>query len=139
MGSVHSANQNRDFKCSVIDPAKPKVKTKWRRGKQLFIRFATFVWIISSFCIDILTKCLTVFIKQGYYINSCSLIYFGGVFLVKIHQISSTTFLRPGAWVTTVTSAAAIGRLESTYFYVEKNHKYHSSQRICLIFVLFRS
>ena len=57
--------------------------------------------------------------------------------MVKIHQISSATFLRPSAWVATVTSAAAIGRLESTYFYVEKIHKYHSSQRICFIFVLF--
>ena len=54
--------------------------------------------------------------KQGYYISSCSLIDFGGVFGVKIHQISSATFLRPGAWVATVTSVAAIGRLESTYF-----------------------
>ena len=58
--------------------------------------------------------------KQGYYISSCSLIDFGGVFGVKIHQISSAIFLRLGAWVATVTSAAAIGRLESTYFYVGK-------------------
>ena len=64
VGSVHSANQNRDFKCSVIDPAKPKMKTKWRHGKQPFIGFATFLWIISSFCIDILTKCFTVFINK---------------------------------------------------------------------------
>ena len=28
---------------------------------------------------------------------------------MKIHQISSASFLRPGAWVATVTSAAAIG------------------------------
>ena len=56
--------------------------------------------------------------KQGYYISSCSLIDFGGVFGVTIYQISSATFLRPGAWVAMVTSAAAIGRLESTYFYV---------------------
>ena len=35
---------------------------------------------------------------------------------MKIHQISSATFLRPGAWVATVMSAATIGRLESTYF-----------------------
>ena len=39
---------------------------------------------------------------------------------MKIHQICSATFLRPGAWVATVTSAAAIGRLESKYFYVKK-------------------
>ena len=32
---------------------------------------------------------------------------------MKIHQISSTTFLRPGAWVATVMSVATIGRLES--------------------------
>ena len=38
--------------------------TKSRRGKQQFIRFATFLWIISSFCVDILTKCLTVFINK---------------------------------------------------------------------------
>ena len=43
---VHSANHNRDFKCSVIDLAKPKLKTKWRSSKQQFIRFATFLWII---------------------------------------------------------------------------------------------
>ena len=77
--------------------------------------------------------------KQGYYISSRSLIDFGGVFGVTIHQISSATFLRPDAWVATVTSAAAIGRLESTYVYVGKSHKYHSSQRICFIFVLFHS
>ena len=41
---------------------------------------------------------------------------------MKIHQISSASFLRPGAWVATVTSAAAIGRLESTYFYVGKKN-----------------
>ena len=34
---------------------------------------------------------------------------------MKIHQISSASFLRPGAWVATVTSAAAIGRLESIF------------------------
>ena len=39
---------------------------------------------------------------------------------MKIHQISSASFLRPGAWVATVTSAAAIGHLESTYFHVGK-------------------
>ena len=101
VGSVHSANQNRDFKCSVIVPAKPKLKTKWRRGKQLFIRFATFIWIISSFCVDILTKCLTVFINKVIILVHVpgSLIDFGGVFGVKIHQISSATFLRLGVWV----------------------------------------
>ena len=123
VGSVHSANQNHDLKCSVTDPAKPKLKTKWRRGKQLFIRFVTFLWINSSFCIDILTKCLTVFINKV---------------IILVHVVW-LTFLWPGAWVATVTSAAAIGRLDSMYFYVEKNHKYHSSHRICFIFVLFRS
>ena len=77
--------------------------------------------------------------KQGYYISACSYIDFGGVFGVTIHQISSATFLQPGAWVATVTSVAAISHLESMYFYVGKNHKYHSSQRICFIFVLFCS
>ena len=37
--------------------------------------------------------------KQGYYISSCSLIDFGGVFGVKIHQLSSATFLQPGAYI----------------------------------------
>ena len=64
MGSVHSAKQNCDFKCSVINCAKLKSKTKWRHGKQQFIRFVTFLWIISSFCVNILTKCLTVFINK---------------------------------------------------------------------------
>ena len=36
---------------------------------------------------------------------------------MKIQQISSMIFLRPGAWVATVTSAAAI---DSTYFMSEK-------------------
>ena len=62
MVSVNSAIQSRDFKCSVINPAKPKLETKWRCSKQQFIRFSTILWIISSFC-DILTKCLTVFIN----------------------------------------------------------------------------
>ena len=52
---------------------------------------------------------------------------------MKIHQISSATFFRPGAWVATVTSAADSGSLESMYFYVGKNHKYNSCQRICFI------
>ena len=34
MGSVHSANQNYDFKLSVIDSAKPKLATKWWSSKQ---------------------------------------------------------------------------------------------------------
>ena len=55
---------------------------------------------------------------------------------MKIHQISSAYFLRPGAWVATVTSAAA---LNQRIFMSEKNHKYYSSQRICFIVVLFRS
>ena len=54
MGSVDSANQNCGFKCSIIDPAKPKLQTKWLSGKQQFFRF-----------IDILTKCLAGFIKKG--------------------------------------------------------------------------
>ena len=58
--------------------------------------------------------------KQGYYISSCSYIDFGGIFVVKIHQINSTTFLRLGACVATVMSMAAIGRLESMCFYVGK-------------------
>ena len=58
---------------------------------------------------------------------------------MKIHQISSATFLRPGAWVSAVMSLAAIGQLESTYFYVGKNHKNNSSQQMFFIFVLFRS
>ena len=57
---------------------------------------------------------------------------------MKIRKISSATFLWPGAWVATEMSAAAIGGLESTHFYVEKNLKNNSSQRICFIF-LFRS
>ena len=59
MLSVISANQNRGFKHSVIDPAKAKLDTK----SQL-IHFATFLWISSSFCVDILTKCMTVFINK---------------------------------------------------------------------------
>ena len=64
VGSVHSANQNRDFKCGAIDPHGTKVEDKMAAGKQQFIRFATFLWIISSFCVDILTKCLTVFMNK---------------------------------------------------------------------------
>ena len=54
--------------------------------------------------------------------------------MVKIHQISSATFLWQGTWVPTVMSTAAISRLESTYFSVGKNNINNSSQRICLIF-----
>jgi len=32
MGPVHSANQDRGYKYSVINPAKPKLKTTRRRG-----------------------------------------------------------------------------------------------------------
>ena len=59
-GFSYSANQNCNFKCS-INPAKPKLETKWQSGKPQFIRFATFLWIISSSCADILT---TVFINK---------------------------------------------------------------------------
>ncbi len=64
MGSADSANEDRDFKSCVINPMKPKLETKWQSGKQQFIRFATFLWIISSFCFDIVTKCLTGFINK---------------------------------------------------------------------------
>ena len=64
VGSVHSANQNRNFKCGSIDPHETKVEYTMAAGKQQFIRFATFLWIISSFCVDILTRCLTVFINK---------------------------------------------------------------------------
>ena len=56
--------------------------------------------------------------KQGYYVTSCGKIDFGGVFGVKIHQISSETFLRTGACVAKIMSAVAIGLLESMHFYV---------------------
>ena len=48
---------------------------------------------------------------------------------MKIKQIS--------VWVAMVTSAAAISQLESAHFYVGKNHKNNSSQRIS--FILFYS
>ena len=64
MGSANSANQNCVFKCSIIGPVKPKLESKWWSGKQQFIYLATFLWITSSFCIDILTKCLTVVINK---------------------------------------------------------------------------
>ena len=56
---------------------------------------------------------------------------------MKIHQISSATFFRPGAWVATVTSAADSGRLESMYFYVGKNHKYNSVNGFVLFMFYF--
>ena len=39
---------------------------------------------------------------------------------MKIQQISSATFSQPNAWVATVMSATAIGRLKSTHFYINK-------------------
>ena len=39
---ANSANQNHGFKCSIINPAKPKLETKWLSGKQQFIRFKDF-------------------------------------------------------------------------------------------------
>ena len=39
---------------------------------------------------------------------------------MKIHKISSATYLQPGRWVVMVMSMAAISWLESTYFYVGK-------------------
>ena len=62
--SVDSANQNCDYIYSVINPVKPKLEKIWRSDKEQFIRFATFLWIISSFCVDILTICLTAFINK---------------------------------------------------------------------------
>jgi len=52
------------FQMSVIDSAKPKLDTKCRSGILHFICFATFLWIILSFCIDILTTLLTIFINK---------------------------------------------------------------------------
>ena len=64
MGLVDSNNQNHDFKCSVIYPVKQKLETKWWSSKQQLFHLATFLWIILSFCVDILTKCSTVFINK---------------------------------------------------------------------------
>ena len=51
---------------------------------------------------------------------------------MKIHQISSATFLRPGVWDAMVLNAATIGQYQSI-FMSEKNHKNNSSQWICFI------
>ena len=118
MGSVNLANQNCDFKCSVIDPMTPRLETKWQSGKQQFIRFATFLWIILNFCNDILTKCFYSIQEQGYYISTCSYIDFGGICGVKIQQISSATFL----WLCQsiyfyITPSLSGSRLKCLYFY----------------------
>ena len=136
MGSVHSANQNHDFKCSVIDPAKPKLKTKQRHSKQQFIRFATFLWVISSFCVDILTKCLTVFINEV-------------IILVYVFRLTLEALL---GWKSTIKRQRNIspagcigcnsnehGRNQPAWINVSLCHKNNSFQQICFIFVLLCS
>jgi len=61
LSSADSVNHNRDFKCSIIDPHETKVGDK---TTERLIHFTTFLSIISSFCVYILTKCLTVFINK---------------------------------------------------------------------------
>ena len=75
---------------NVIDP---KLEIKWRSSKQQFIRFATFLWISSRFCVDILTKCLIVFINKVIILIHVVRLTLGEVFCVKIQQSSSAIFL----------------------------------------------
>ena len=82
-----------DFKCSENESWRRK---KWWYKKQRFICFATFLWIISSFCICILTKCMKAFINKVLY-------EFIQAFLVwKSNKLALQHFSRLGAWVATV-------------------------------------
>ena len=105
-------------------------ETKWQSGKQHLIRFATFLWIVSTFYVDIWTKCLTVFKNKVIILVHVVRVTLGGVFWVKIQQNSSMILLWSSAWVATVTSTGSISRLEAAYIYVGQNHKNNSFQWI---------